>query len=37
LYQVDFQVPAGIAGDDIPVVLSIGGKSDSRTIAIRSK
>ena len=37
LYQVDFQVPAGISGDDVPLVLSMGGKSDSRTIAIRSK
>ena len=37
LYQVDFQAPNGVAGDDLPVVLSIGGKSDSRTIAIRSK
>ena len=37
LYQVDFQVPAGITGDDVPLVLAIGGKSDSRTIAIRSK
>ncbi len=37
LYQVNFQVPAGISGDDVPVVLAIGGKSDSRTIAIRAK
>jgi uncharacterized protein (TIGR03437 family) len=36
LYQVDFQVPPGIAGDDVPVVISIAGKSGSRTIAIRS-
>ena len=37
LNQVDFQVPAGISGDDVLVLLAIGGKSDSRTIAIRSK
>jgi uncharacterized protein (TIGR03437 family) len=37
LYQVDFQVPAGISGDDVPLVLGAGGKSDSRTVAIKSK
>jgi len=37
LYQVDFQVPPGVSGDDVPVVLSMGGKSDSRTIAIKPK
>jgi uncharacterized protein (TIGR03437 family) len=36
LYQVDFQVP-GISGDDVPLVLGVGGKSDSRTVAIKSK
>ena len=36
LYQIDFQVPNGIAGDDIPVAVSIGGSPvDTRTIAIR--
>jgi uncharacterized protein (TIGR03437 family) len=35
LYQVDFQVPAGITGDDVPLVLTITTKSDSRTIALR--
>jgi uncharacterized protein (TIGR03437 family) len=36
LYQIDFQVPNGIAGDDVPVAVSIGGSPvDTRTIAIR--
>jgi uncharacterized protein (TIGR03437 family) len=37
LYQVNVVVPAGItAGDDVPVVISIGGASDQATIAIRN-
>ena len=36
LYQIDFQVPKEIAGDDVPVAVSIGGSLvDTRTIAIR--
>jgi uncharacterized protein (TIGR03437 family) len=32
LYQVDITVPSGIAsGDDVPVVLTILGASDSST------
>jgi uncharacterized protein (TIGR03437 family) len=35
LYQIDFQVPAGVTGDDVPVVLSVGNsQSDTRTVAI---
>ena len=35
LYQVDFQIPAGITGDDIPLVVSMGGATtDTRTISI---
>ncbi|MDQ6699150.1 MAG: IPT/TIG domain-containing protein [Acidobacteriota bacterium] len=38
LYQLDFQVPAGVTGDDVPVAVSIGGSpADTRTIAIRSR
>ncbi len=36
LYQVDFQVPVGVSGDDVLVVVTIGGRSDTRTIAIRA-
>jgi uncharacterized protein (TIGR03437 family) len=36
LYQVNVTVPAGVpAGDDIPVTITIGGASDTATIAIR--
>jgi len=35
LYQVNVVLPATApAGDDVPVVISIGGASDSATIAI---
>ncbi|MBM3759020.1 MAG: hypothetical protein FJW36_02110 [Acidobacteria bacterium] len=37
LYQVNFQVPAGITGDDVPLVLTMGGNTDTRTIAIKQK
>ena len=38
LYQIDLQVPAGLAGDDIPVTISVGDSSrDTRTVAIRQK
>ena len=36
LYQVDVQVPAGVtAGNDVPLEITIGGKSDSATIAVQ--
>ncbi len=36
LYQIDFQVPAGITGDDIPVAVSISGSPvDTRTISVQ--
>jgi uncharacterized protein (TIGR03437 family) len=38
LYQVDVQVPTGVAnGDDIPVVLTMGGVSDTATISIQPR
>ena len=38
LYQIDFQVPTGITGDDIPVAVSISGSpTDTRTIAIQAR
>ena len=38
LYQIDFQVPGGVAGDDLPVTVSIGGVvSETRTLAVRAK
>jgi uncharacterized protein (TIGR03437 family) len=36
LYQIDFQVPDGVTGDDIPVVVSISGSpTDTRTVSIQ--
>jgi uncharacterized protein (TIGR03437 family) len=36
LYQINVTIPAGVApGDDVPVVVTIGGASDTATIAIR--
>jgi uncharacterized protein (TIGR03437 family) len=36
LYQVDVQIPANVtAGNDVPVQISIGGASDSATIAVQ--
>jgi uncharacterized protein (TIGR03437 family) len=36
LYQINVTIPRGApAGDDVPVVIEIGGASDSATIAIR--
>jgi uncharacterized protein (TIGR03437 family) len=38
LYQVNVQIPAGVApGDDVPLQVSIGGASDRATIAIAAK
>jgi uncharacterized protein (TIGR03437 family) len=37
-YQVDVQVPAGVAnGDEIPVVITMGGLSDTATISIQPR
>ena len=37
-YQIDFQVPGGVSGDDVPITVSIAGSpTDTRTIAIRAK
>ncbi len=36
LYQIDFQVPTGVTGDDVPVVVSISGSAkDTRTVSIQ--
>ena len=38
LYQVDVQVPSGVAnGDDVPVVITMGPASDSATISIQPR
>ena len=38
LYQIDFQVPTGVTGDDVPVALSISGSpTDTRTMSIQPK
>lgn len=36
-YQIDFQVPTGVTGDDVPVVVSISGGTDTRTMSIQPK
>jgi len=36
LYQIDFQVPTGVTGDDVPVAVSISGSpADTRTVSIQ--
>jgi uncharacterized protein (TIGR03437 family) len=36
LYQVDVQIPANISpGDDVPISISLAGRTDSDTIAIQ--
>lgn len=36
LYQIDFQVPSGLTGDDIPVAVSISGSpTDTRTVSVQ--
>jgi uncharacterized protein (TIGR03437 family) len=36
LYQIDFQVPTGVTGDDVPLVLGISGSAtDTRTMSIQ--
>lgn len=38
LYQVDFQVPGGISGDDLAVVLAMpGGGTDTATVSVHSR
>src|SRR5271165_330018 len=38
LYQIDFQAPTGVTGDDVPVVLGISGSAtDKRTMSIQPK
>ncbi len=38
LYQINFQVPTGVTGDDVPVAVSIAGSpADTRTIAIHPR
>jgi len=38
LYQVDVQVPSGVAyGDDVPVVITMGTASDTATISIQPR
>jgi len=35
-YQIDFQAPTGVTGDDVPVVLSVGSSpTDTRTMSIQ--
>ena len=37
-YQIDFQVPTGVTGDDVPVVIGISGSAtDTRTMSIQPK
>jgi uncharacterized protein (TIGR03437 family) len=36
LYEVNVQIPANIApGNDVPLVISLGGASDTATIALQ--
>ena len=38
LYQIDFQVPAGVTGDDVPVAVTVGNSpTDTRTVAIHPR
>jgi uncharacterized protein (TIGR03437 family) len=38
LYQIDFQVPAGVAGDDVQVAVTVGNSpTDTRTVAIHPR
>jgi len=38
LYQIDFQVPNGVTGDDVPVTVSISGSdTDTRTMSIQTR
>jgi uncharacterized protein (TIGR03437 family) len=38
LYQIDFRVPTAVAGDDVPLVLSISGSpTNTRTRSIYPK
>jgi uncharacterized protein (TIGR03437 family) len=35
-YQIDFQVPGGVTGDDVPVILSVGSSpTDTHTMSIQ--
>jgi uncharacterized protein (TIGR03437 family) len=36
-YQIDFQVPTGVTGDDVPVAVTIGGNTDTRTISVQNR
>lgn len=37
-YQVDVQVPAGVAnGDDIPVTITMAGLSDTATVSVQPR
>lgn len=37
LYQLDIQVPAGVGpGDDVPVVVSMLGNTDTATVSVQS-
>jgi uncharacterized protein (TIGR03437 family) len=35
LYQIDFQVPMGVTGNDLPLVLTMGNATDTRTISVQ--
>ena len=37
LYQINLQVPAGISGDDLPLVVTQAGATDRRTISVQLK
>jgi len=38
LYQIDFQVPSGVSsGDDVPIVVTMAGNSDSATISVQPR
>ena len=36
LYQIDIQVPAGISGDDLPIIVTQAGATDTRTVSIQN-
>ncbi len=36
LYQIDFQIPPGVvSGDDVPVIVSMAGVSDTATVSVQ--
>jgi uncharacterized protein (TIGR03437 family) len=37
LYQINFQVPGGVTGDDVPAAVTMAGNTDTRTISIQPR